>query len=117
MADHGHTRIHIRYSLKGWPDGPHKLGSLSKKQRGALPFITFQRQYPVRLAFAMTINKSQGQYLGIVGMNLHTPVFSYGQCYVAVSRGTSWGRTKVLLPEEAGGKTENIVYPDVLLYI
>ena len=35
----------------------------------------------------MTINKSQGQSLGTVGRDLHTPVFSHGQCYVAVPMG------------------------------
>ena len=65
----------------------------------------------------MTINKSQGQYLGTVGMDLHSPVFSHGQLYVAVSRGTNWGRIKVLLAEGAAGKTENTVYLDVLLHV
>ena len=82
---------------------------------GALLFILFWRQFPVRLAFAMTINKSQGQSLGTVGIGLHSPVFSHGQLYVAVSRGTNWGRIKVLLAEGAARKTENIVYPDILL--
>jgi len=65
----------------------------------------------------MTINKSQGQSLGTVGMDLHTPVFSHGQFYVAISRGTNWGRVKVLLAEGSARKTENIVYPDVLLHV
>jgi len=33
-------------------------------------------QFPVRLAFAMTINKSQGQLVEHVGINLQTLVFS-----------------------------------------
>ena len=54
-------------------------------------------QFPVRLAFAVTINKSQGQSLGIVGLDLYNPVFEHGQFYVSVSRGTNWSRVKVLL--------------------
>ena len=43
-------------------------------------------QYPFRLSFAMTINKSQGQTFNNVGLLLRQPVFSHGQLYVAASR-------------------------------
>ena len=36
-----------------------------------LGFQLNRRQYPIRLAFAMTINKSQGQSLEVVGVGLH----------------------------------------------
>ena len=58
-----------------------------------------RRQFPVRLAFAMTINKSQGQSVKNVGIDLSTPVFSHGQLYVALSRCTSASSIHVLLPE------------------
>ncbi|GFV11539.1 ATP-dependent DNA helicase [Trichonephila clavipes] len=49
--------------------------------------IPFKRlQFPIRLAFAMTINKSQGQTMEICGLNLENPCFSHGQLYVACSR-------------------------------
>jgi ATP-dependent exoDNAse (exonuclease V) alpha subunit len=63
----------------------------------------------------MTINKAQGQSLETVGLNLTSPVFSHGQLYVGVSRGTNWRRVKVLLNEGSGGRTQNIVYPNVIL--
>jgi len=37
---------------------------------GELPFILTRKQFPIRLSFAMTVNKSQGQTLGVVGLDL-----------------------------------------------
>ena len=62
----------------------------------------------------MTINKSQGQSLNTVGVDLCLPVFCHGQLYVALSRVTDVSRMIVLLSEENEGKTLNIVYPEVL---
>ena len=41
------------------------------------------RQFALALAFAMTINKSQGQGANVVGIDLRVPCFSHGQLYVA----------------------------------
>lgn len=46
------------------------------------PFILNRRQFPIRLAFAMTINKAQGQSLKRVGIYLKRPVFAHGQFYM-----------------------------------
>lgn len=46
-------------------------------------------QFPVIPAFAMTINKAQGQTLQRVGLHLGSQVFSHGQIYTAFSRVTS----------------------------
>lgn len=79
------------------------------------PFVLKRRQFPVRLSFAMTINKAQGQSLKYVGVHLITPVFCHGQLYVALSRATSSQRLLILLPQSTDTKTTNIVYPEVLL--
>jgi ATP-dependent DNA helicase PIF1 len=49
--------------------------------------IQFKRlKFSIRLAFAMTINKSQGQTISVCGLDLNTSCFSYEQLYVACSR-------------------------------
>ena len=55
-----------------------------------MPFHWQRRQFPVRVAFGMTINKSQGQTLkGKCGAFLPDSVFSHGQLYVVASRATN----------------------------
>ncbi|EFA12009.1 hypothetical protein TcasGA2_TC016134 [Tribolium castaneum] len=51
-----------------------------------LPKTMSRKQIPVKLAFAMTINKAQGQTFKKVGIYLDQPCFSHGQLYVALSR-------------------------------
>ncbi|KAG0610723.1 hypothetical protein M758_7G086700 [Ceratodon purpureus] len=81
-----------------------------------LPFHFSRRQFLVRLAFAMTINKSQGQSVKYVGLDIRVPVFSHGQLYVALSRATSPNHISALLPQNSTvSNTVNVVYPEVLL--
>lgn len=78
--------------------------------------IHFSRlQFPVRTAFAMTINKSQGQTLDFVGLYLPRPVFSHGQLYVAMSRVKTPSSIKVLIGHNSqNNSTDNVVYKEVL---
>ena len=63
--------------------------------------IAFHRmQFPVRSCHAMTINKSQGQTLKHVGLDLRGDVFCHGQRYVAVSRTTSRNILCLVRPEK-----------------
>jgi len=80
-----------------------------------LPFILQRTQFPVRLCFAMTVNKSQGQSLEQVGVDLRTSAFTHGQLYVALSRVTSLHGLTLLSCDNTPNHTENIVYPEVLL--
>jgi hypothetical protein len=52
----------------------------------SLPFTFARKQFPLQLAYAMTINKFQGQTLSHVGLHLADDIFSHGQLYVAFSR-------------------------------
>lgn len=71
-------------------------------------------QFPVRLAFAMTIIKAQGQLLRHVGLDLREPVFAHGQLYVALSRATSSKHIKILLPSTTSDcRVHNVVYPEI----
>ncbi|KAG2209273.1 hypothetical protein INT47_005565 [Mucor saturninus] len=83
--------------------------------------VEFKRcQFPIRPAFAMTINKSQGQTLDSVGLYLPTPVFSHGQLYVALSRVKRPSDIKILIPAEIsaiegepGTYASNVVYKEI----
>lgn len=76
-----------------------------------MPFEFKRLQFPVRLSFAITINKAQGQTLQVCGINLEDMCFSHGQLYVACSR---VGSPSKLFIHALENKTKNIVYPIVL---
>jgi ATP-dependent DNA helicase PIF1 len=83
-----------------------------------LPFTFARKQFPLRLAYAMTINKSQGQTLSHVGLHLGDDVFLHGQLYVAFSRAKAPANIKVLLPDTVHGRSGlmcNVVYEEALL--
>ncbi|XP_063924681.1 ATP-dependent DNA helicase PIF6-like [Zophobas morio] len=75
------------------------------------PFEFKRLQFPLKVCFAITINKAQGQTLKMAGIDLLEDCFSHGQFYVACSRVSAASRLVIL----AHGKlTTNVVYKEVL---
>lgn len=76
--------------------------------------VSFTRhQFPVKLCFSITINKSQGQSFEKVGVDLREQCFSHGQLYVSFSRVTAKNGLYVYNGEEKKKLVQNIVYEEV----
>ncbi len=66
------------------------------------------------MAFAIIINKNQGQTLDNVGVYLPSSVYSHGQLYVAISWVTSSANIKIFNGQGPNGYMRNVVYKEVL---
>lgn len=87
-----------------------------RKWKLTSPFELTRKQFPVRFAGALTVNKSQGQTIANVGIFLPDHVFSHGQLYVALSRSET--TTKVLVKKgqtdgHTGVFTRHVVYKEL----
>nr|CAD2198835.1 unnamed protein product [Meloidogyne enterolobii] len=78
--------------------------------------VKFRRlQFPVRLAYAMTIMKAQGQTATRVGLDLTHQVFGHGNLYTALSRVRTADSFKVFAPHVTEKeKTKNKMIKNVV---
>ena len=76
-----------------------------------LPFEFTRKQFPIKVAFTMSINRSQGQTLQKVGVFLPQNVFTHGQLYVALSRVSNSNNIFISSPNIY---TRNIVFDEII---
>ena len=101
--------------MGGAMDGQRRLIPRIRTTVDVGSFKITRTQFPIRLCYAITVNKSQGQTLSTVGLDLRSNCFAHGQLYVALSRVTDVSRLSVLLKSEKDHLTENVIWPEVLL--
>ena len=96
--------IHARLA-----EGPHKGEDFiiyrikTIPQDIKMPVEMERLQFPVRLSFGITANKSQGQSYEFVGIDLTHHFFTHGQAYVAKSRVGSSKLVKIYQPPNCCG--------------
>ena len=89
---------------------------LTTDTSSALPFNLRRRQFPIRIAFGISINKSQGQSLRVIGVLLSIPIFAHGQLYVALSHAIDYDHIYIALSSISTTiSIINIVYREILM--
>ena len=85
-------------------------------------FSLMRTQFPLRLAYAMTMNKSQSQTLRRTLVDCRQPPFSHGHLYVASSRVRSandiryyFDSNDELVNEHNCSVVQNVVYQSILI--
>ena len=89
MKNIGQYRL-VLHKLDAWDDDKNKvliLPRIPMKYGGqTFPFELTRLQFPLKVAFALTINRAQGQSAKKGGILLPKNVWTHGQIYVAFSQ-------------------------------
>jgi ATP-dependent DNA helicase PIF1 len=64
---------------------------------------------PIKLAYAITIHKSQGATIDYLSIDIGKKIFSYGQAYTALSRGKSLKNINIISLDEMAFQAHPIV--------
>ena len=91
--------------------------NLIVNETAGVPLKWRRRQFPLRQAFSLTINKVQGQTLSRVGVWLEIPVFTHGQLYTAASRINNPDNIRFFILNDCNldsCSTQNIVFREVI---
>jgi hypothetical protein len=84
-------------------------------------FEMIRTQFPLKLAYSLTYNKSQGQGLEKAVIDITEPPFSHGHLYVALSRAEDAEGIAIVVNstqvDDNAVIVQNVIYRDLLLPI
>lgn len=84
-----------------------------------------RKQFPLRLAYALSVHRSQSQSMDYVVVDLSEDAFGHGQLYTALSRLRESDRLRLIinrstqptdLPSAESVQVKNIIYPTLILH-
>lgn len=78
-----------------------------------LPYAFTRSQFPLSVAYAVTVHKSQGQTYKNVGLFFTGHPFAHGQLYVALSRVHGWENIVVLASAFLRNKVARFLLTDL----
>ena len=107
------TWENIRYEVKDVEEQDPKTGKTRRRRKLQPDVIGAFKQHPLRLAWAMTIHKSQGQTFDQIHIDMGRGAFSHGQTYVALSRCTTLDGLSLGRPLES---SDIFIDPQALTY-
>lgn len=95
----------------------HRISFSIELKKNKVKFI--RKQFPLRLCYATTVNRSQGATLHRGGLDIRTPPFGHGQLAVALTRFQTRDDLIILanqsdLTPDGFAQTKNIVYTELL---